>query len=560
MPFRLEAHEQPLLKIFSSDFDFSIPLYQRPYAWTVEEAGTLLTDLLDNMGMDSSSVDDTNPYFLGSIVLVKGETPPSDVVDGQQRLATLTTLLSVLRHFVGVDEAEGLTALLYEKANPILGTQNRYRLTLRQQDADFFRTYIQSFDGIGKLKGLKAVTLTDSQRNLRDNALLYWKTLNDLRDDKRTRLAQFVARRCYLVVVATPDFGSAYKIFTVLNSRGLDLSPSDILKAKVIGGIPSENQKSFSQKWEDLEDDLGREGFQELFAHIRMNYRRTKLKETIVEEYEKHILPRTKPASFVDSVLLPFGDAYQVVKKVSYQSAHRPEEVNDLLRWLNKIDNVDWIPPALFYLNQHDKDSDDLVQFFKDLERLAAGQMILRSNVNERINRYAELLTAIEKDKDLYAGDSPLQLTPNEKKDVMTTLDGNLYLQAKIRQFVLLRLDSTLAKGEAIYNYSTITVEHVLPQTPQPGSIWMKWFPTEQLRETWTHRIGNLVLLSRPKNSEAQNFDFDVKKQKYFTSAKGVANFALTTQVLAETEWTPEVVDKRQKAALVHMKHLWRLS
>jgi len=560
MPFRLEAHEQPLLKIFSSDFDFSIPLYQRPYAWTVEEAGTLLTDLLDNMGADSTSVDETNPYFLGSIVLVKGETPPSDVVDGQQRLATLTTLLSVLRHFVGVDEAEGLTALLYEKANPILGTQNRYRLTLRQQDAAFFQTYIQSFEGVGKLKGLKAITLTDSQRNLRDNALLYWKTLNDLRDDKRTRLAQFVARRCYLVVVATPDFGSAYKIFTVLNSRGLDLSPSDILKAKVIGGIPSDSQKAFSQKWEDLEDDLGREGFQELFAHIRMIYRRTKLKETIVEEYEKHILPRMNAASFVDSVLLPFGDAYQVVKNASYQSAHRPEEVNELLRWLNRIDNVDWIPPALFYLNQHDNESADLVQFFRDLERLAAGQMMLRSNVNERINRYAELLTAIEKDTDLYADDSPLQLTPTEKQDIITTLDGNLYLQSKIRQFVLLRLDSALAKGQAVYNYSTITVEHVLPQTPQPNSGWMKWFPTEQLREMWVHRIGNLVLLSRPKNSEAQNFDFDVKKQKYFTSARGVANFALTTQVLAEKEWTAEVVDKRQKAALAHLKHLWRLS
>jgi hypothetical protein len=88
----------------------------------------------------------------------------------------------------------------------------------------------------------------------------------------------------------------------------------------------------------------------------------------------------------------------------------------------------------------------------------------------------------------------------------------------------------------------------------------MEWFPTEQLRETWTHRIGNMVLLSRPKNSEAQNFDFDVKKQKYFTSARGVANFALTTQVLTEKEWTPDVVERRQKEAISHLKRVWRLS
>jgi hypothetical protein len=560
MPFRLEAHEQPLLKVFSSDFDFSIPLYQRPYAWTVEEAGTLLADLLDNMGAEGTSVDETNPYFLGSIVLVKGDTPHSEVVDGQQRLTTLTILLSVLRHFVSQDEAEGLTALLYEKANPILGTQNRYRLTLRRQDADFFRTYVQNLDGIEVLNGLKVTALTDSQRNLRDNGLLYEGGLNELPHAKRTRLAQFVARRCYLVVVATPDFGSAYKIFTVLNSRGLDLSPSDILKAKVIGGIPLDKQKTFSEKWEDLEDELGRERFQELFAHIRMIYRKTKLKETLVEEYERYILPSMKPASFVDTVLLPFGDAYQVVKNASYQSVHRAEEVNELLGWLDRIDNVDWIPPAVSNLDRHNNDPDSLVRFFKDLERLSAGQMILRNNVNERINRYAELLSAIEQKKDLYADDSPLQLNPTEKKDIVTTLDGDLYLQAKIRQFVLLRLDAALARGEAIYNYSTITVEHVLPQTPQPGSIWMEWFPTEQLRETWTHRIGNMVLLSRPKNSEAQNFDFDVKKQKYFTSARGVANFALTTQVLTEKEWTPDVVERRQKEAISHLKRVWRLS
>ena len=135
---KIEASEQPLQKIFSSDFDFSIPLYQRPYAWTTKETGELLSDLLDNMGPLNAEVDDTNPYFLGSLVLVKGDTPEADVVDGQQRLTTLTILLSALRTLLAQDEADGITELLYEKANPIKGTQNRYRLTLRTQDAIIF--------------------------------------------------------------------------------------------------------------------------------------------------------------------------------------------------------------------------------------------------------------------------------------------------------------------------------------------------------------------------------------------------------------------------------------
>ena len=357
MPFRLEAFEKPLQKIFSSDFDFSVPFYQRPYAWTMEQGQELLSYLVTNMNSDSASVDETNPYFLGSIVLVKEERPLSQVVDGQQRLTTLTILLSALRPLLLPDEAEGLTGLLYEKANPILGTQNRYRLTLREQYAEFFRTYIQMPDGIGKLNGLKAAALTDSQRNLRDNGLLYSQSLTKLSAQQRCRLAQFVARRCYLVVVTTPDLTSAYKIFTVLNSRGLDLTASDILKAQLIGH-PLGQSKAYTTKWEYLEDDLGRDNFQELFAHIRMIYRKAKLAETVLEEYEKHILPTCVAQAFIDDVLLPFGNAYRAIKTASYESTKRAGDINQVLKWLNLIDNVDWIPPAIAYFSKNANDPD----------------------------------------------------------------------------------------------------------------------------------------------------------------------------------------------------------
>ena len=89
--------------------------------------------------------------------------------------------------------------------------------------------------------------------------------------------------------------------------------------------------------------------------------------------------------------------------------------------------------------------------------------------------------------------------------------------------------------------------------------IWFNWFPTEEERAQYVHRLGNLVLLSRKKNSEAQNYDFDKKKAKYFVTGKGIAAFALTTQVLQWTEWTPAVIEKRQKELLVKLKDLWRL-
>lgn len=218
-------------------------------------------------------------------------------------------------------EAAGLTALLYETANPILGTSNRYRLMLRQQDAGFFQTYVQNTDGMDKLKNVSTANLTDSKYNIRENSLLFLKELTTLSPAKRSRLAQFAARRCYFVVVSTPDFDAAYRIFTVLNSRGLNLTHSDILKAELIGTIHPSEQEMYTRKWEATEDAVGREEFQELFAHIRMIYRKAKLKETLLEEYKKYVVPAgTNAADFIDNVMQPYADAYEVIKTGTYQS------------------------------------------------------------------------------------------------------------------------------------------------------------------------------------------------------------------------------------------------
>jgi hypothetical protein len=558
---KIEASEQALQKIFSSDFDFSIPLYQRPYAWTTKETGELLSDLFDNMGSLTTAVDETDPYFLGSLVLIKGDSPEADVVDGQQRLTTLTILFSALRTLLAQDEAEGITELLYEKANPIKGTQNRYRLTLRTQDATFFQDYIQHVGGIDKLKTLSSVLLPDSQANIRDNGLLLLQQLAKRSPGERSRLAQFAARRCYLVAVRTATFNSAYRIFSVLNSRGLNLTTSDILKAEMIGDIPAPQQQDYTQKWEDTEDALGRDGFQELFAHIRMIYRKAKLAETVLDEYKNHILPHQNTADFIDKVIIPYGDAYEIIKTASYQSATGADPVNEMLTWLNRIDNSDWIPLAILYFSKHSNSPDELAKFLVSLERLAAGHMILRRNINERINRYAQVLSVIDQGSDVFATASPLQLTDIEKQEITDVLNSdNLYGESKIRMYVLLRLDSALSQGQAVYNYPIITVEHVLPQTPAAGSKWLTWYADDLTRSRYTNRLSNLVLLARKKNSQAQNFEFDVKKQKYFTTAKGISPFVLTTQVLGEKEWTTGVQDKRQKELVAILKTTWTLA
>ena len=216
--------------------------------------------MFEFIGPDTSiEVDDLSPYFLGSVVLIKAEDDPSaEVVDGQQRLTTLTMLIAALRHCIeDATYSDALTKYLYEEGDPIEGNPNRYRLTLRERDAEFFRT-------IANLGELDHAQLSDSRQNIRANALLYLKRLSTLSDKQRVRLVQFIVKNCLLVVVSTPDLDSAYRIFSILNDRGMDLSHSDILKSEIIGRISQDQQDAYNDRWEDAEDELGRDSFGDL--------------------------------------------------------------------------------------------------------------------------------------------------------------------------------------------------------------------------------------------------------------------------------------------------------
>lgn len=522
----------------------------------------MLDDLLGFVGTGTEPIGDLNPYFLGSIVVIKEDhRAEAEVVDGQQRLTTLTILLSAIRSLLTGDDAKGLTDYIYEKGNPIEETEDRFRLTLRERDAEFFRDYVQKEGQIENLRSLDLGKLGDSQSNVRQNALLLVDRLKKLAPDTCKRLAQFVIKQCFLVVVSTPDFASAYRIFTVLNNRGLDLSHSDILKSDIIGKIPHAEQEKYGKRWEDTEEMLGRESFADLFSHTRTIYRKAKTKETVLAEFRQYVMKQvTDPKKLLDEVLLPFAQAYSDIKDASYESASGAEEINRLLGWLGRIDNTDWLPPAILFMARNAHDPQALVLFLSDLERLAATLMIIRAGINERIERYGRVTMAIEKGDDLYQEGSPLQVSAEQSSKAVEALDGDVYnLIPPLRSYILLRLDSALSGGGATYEYDLITVEHVLPQNPEPGSRWEAWFPDSSQRNQVVHRLGNLALLTRRKNSSARNFEFEKKKTSYFTKG-GVSPFAITTQVVGEEEWTAPIVQRRQTDLLEKLKGVWRLT
>lgn len=558
----IRGEQHTISEVFSERYAFIIPPFQRPYAWTIEHTSELLIDLLDALGQSEEPVEDLPPYFLGSIVLIKGERPDALIVDGQQRLITLTILLAALRTLVPDEFAESITRRLYEPADPLKSIPARFRVVPKERDAEFFRDYIQSEDGLERLRARIHNELPASQQNMRDNAIYLLSELDKLPEPRRVRLAQYIAQNCLLVVVSTPDLSSAYRIFSVLNNRGLDLSNSDMLKAEIIGKFDLAEQESYSVKWDNCEESLGRDAFSDLFTHIRTVFRKTCNSASILDGFRADVIETVgDPARLIDDVLLPYGAAYYVIRNTTYQHADSTiaQAVNAMLRWLNRLDNSDWVPPGLLYLSLYHESPERLLRFFTQLERLAASMMIRRQFGDKREKRYRALLQAIQRGDNLSHASSPIQLMPHEREATVAALSGDIYLMtARPRNYLLERLDASLADVGAVYYHDSLTVEHVLPRNPPADSEWRRLFTAEE-RARWTHRLGNLVLLSRVKNERAGNYDFATKKARYFAGKDGISPFALTMQVLRETEWTPKVIERRQRELIAHLSQLWRL-
>ncbi|QEH97847.1 DUF262 domain-containing protein [Gluconobacter thailandicus] len=560
MSKKISGAEYPLSEIFSSRFEYIIPSYQRPYAWTPDQASELFDDLI---GFFQEEQDEG--YFLGSIVLIKSEENAySQVVDGQQRLTTLTILLAAMACASDGDDRKELLTYILEPGKRMEGISPKPRLSLRDRDKEFFANYIQSLQ-LAALTDLDPSALkNESQVNIRANAKYFLQAVaNALPDtEKLQAFGNFLLTRCYLVAVSTASQDSAFRVFSVMNSRGLDLQPTDIIKADTIGKLQTESERQdYNDRWEEMEVELTRDGFRDLFTYLRMIYAKEKAKRTLLEEFRVHVLPQNPDVKiFISDVLEPFADALDAIRNASYSATSHAETVNCFIRWLQRIDNSDWVPPAMLYLKKHRSSPQRVARFFELLERLAAYMHICRWNVNDRIVTYAELINEILSDAE--PDDmAQFEFSDENYKEFREALNGDVYeLTPRRRNYLILRLDSFISDGAATYDPTTLTIEHVLPQTVPSSSEWAVWWPDKSDRAKWVHKIANLVPLNRKKNSSAQNSEFAQKCKIYFTGKNNVSSYALTSQVIAQKEWTPAIVEARQQKLLDIILENWGLT
>ena len=591
----ITSSQKSLREVFRpDDYQFIVPAYQRPYAWETNEATDLIEDLLEAFDVNPGS-----EYFLGSIVIVRKEgSPSSEVVDGQQRLTSLTILLSVMRHLIPVENDKDRRTL-----GELLQTESFNRkslfLTLKKSDQEFFYEMVieESISEINREAGIARLleldrVLPSSQRCIKNNALIFQDALqrriSDYQDNEYSFLrdfAEYLLRQVRIVIVASDSLDSAYKIFSTMNNRGLELGAPDLIKALLLERISELEREEYALKWEDKEASLtelsidktkaaepGRKIFDLLFTHIHRIYTKQRTSKNLYADFKNDVLnmkiadvSADTAKGFIDKDLRLFSNAYECILSRSVKAADPLTSValnNLLLPLLLRIPNSDWQPPAIAFFSKYQDNTEKTRLFIENLERVAACSLLIGENVNMRAKRYKPILEALEKGLFETLSFISTSLSNEDIAKARKALEGDVYGEP-FAQYVLLRLDSELAEHKISSSLSagTLSIEHVLPQTI--NDYWRRDWNEHSHRE-WRNKIGNLVLLSKRKNSQAQNYDFETKKKRYFSDLKDgvghVTTFPTTTNVLrVKGRWTPKVVFENQARNIEVLTHAWRL-
>lgn len=302
----INATEKPLGKIFTSDYRFVIPSFQRAYTWQTENISQLVTDLQD------ACHNPGTPYFLGSLILVRDGQTKYQVIDGQQRLISLSIIISVLRELEDDPELiESLNDLIVEPGDKLRGIKAEPRLKLRERDTNFFRMYVQE----GDLEGLFDLRDNDieshAQRNIAINTRQVFDELAKMPTQDRRAFASYLVNEVTLVIVTTDDLAGAHRIFDVMNMRGVPLTASDVFKARTIAEISPAARNAYASRWDDIMDPLGDDAqtLEAFFSDIHLIISHKAVCTQLLEEFHKDVLkPYVKKQnviSFIDDLLAP---------------------------------------------------------------------------------------------------------------------------------------------------------------------------------------------------------------------------------------------------------------
>ena len=535
MATEIKCEKKVIREIFN--MWYCIPDYQRAYVWDTDQVRDLLDDTISAYRENKEA-----QYFLGSMVLKINEKSENNVsyteyelLDGQQRITTVFLILACMRDMLTdyPQYPNSLAGFVYQAEDAILQQPERMRIifNIRSDVRDFVNEHIKPLHGTCDSALLKdkmqAKDVNISIRNMANAMLVAHEFLEENKSDIIGYLSYFL-NKVLMIYVATEELQDAFQLFTVLNNRGVKLSSSDILKSENLKELSAADRTFWATRWEEMETYFC-EDFDKFLSHIRTILVKKKQTTTLLKEFDEFVysnqeydrtqkkyVPRTpilRRGRDTFELLYSYYHTYQEVFDTDHSVVTGDYEITNYLKLMETGFGADyWIAPVLDYYRKYRRRG--FVAFLKALDRKLSADWITAATPTVRMENVNAILREIEASQDSAALLQSKTFTIN-KSDFERVINGDIYGRS-FAKYLLLKLD-LIYRGSStpMIPQAIASIEHILPRNPSADSQWVKDFSAAE-REEWTNKLGNLVLISRRKNTSQGNRDYVEKKEKYF--------------------------------------------
>ena len=541
-----------------------VPLFQRDYSWDEDNWEDLWNDIL-------SSEQTGSVHYMGSVVLQNIDGKNYYIIDGQQRFATLSILILALINKIRIladndvdKEAnrERVEILMNQYIGQKDPTSLRYssKLSLNENNDAFYQQRLVAFkEPVNRMK------LSDSEKLLWNAYLFFSKVIDEQfkQDLSGERIAYFlndiVGERLMFIQIVVENELNAYTVFETLNSRGLELTSTDLLK-NYLFSLVAKSETDLRQvraQWKKIIDIVGLKAFP-IFLRQYLNSRMNLIsKEYLFKAVKQMVQDGEQVFALLDELE---KNAYV------YIALFTPDDV----LWENdKEIREDIRALTLFRVTQCNSllmiayDKLSVADFKKVLRAIVSlsfrYNVIAKLQTNDMEKVYNRASVRIFKSEDITVRQilediRPIYLNDEDFKRYFEhkVMNTNNSATRKLVRYILYKVEAALPNGlHADFEIDTETIEHILPEAYTED--WSADFSEEEA-ENYRYRLGNLTLLESKKNNrEAAAKSFEEKKEIYANS-----QYALSRKIEA-SEWTPKMIHHRQARIASVACGIWKI-
>jgi hypothetical protein len=540
---RISVSVVPLKTLFSEAYQFKLPYFQRAYAWQTAEIGRLLTDIVAAMTRDSGE----RGYFLGKLsVAQKNGEIETALVDGHQRVMSLTILFAVLRDLESDPRRQELLSSFIRGTTLRLAPQDAMAATCERFVQAPGATWLNPDEDPDE----DPDALSETERNVIDNRDHLRAELSSsvYTPEIRRALVSYLAEKCCVIVSSVEDVEEAWNFLKTEEETRVDFSKADRAKFHLFAIAGAQERGECQAIWSACEAMIGPEDMHALLGHLRTIKKRRQsgkpVESDIAESYALN-----KPGACLSFLRNDFQPAAMRLANLRRGTDKAVRPFTDRLSW---IDPQLWVPAALQWL-QRPRPEAQTALFFKRLDRLVWMMKIAGFDPTKQTNRIIDLLGEIDKTDDVskvraldVSGALRVAALSNLRS---TTFDAKHYCGRVLR-----RISQSLGQDPGPIEKNTLTLEHVLPRSFSAKSGWASMYPNARAVRSYSHRLGNLALLSPAENQELATLDWE-KKRKILARS----NFVLARRLADAPQWSQARILERTEEMIGILFSDWEI-